>query len=118
MINTVPTRTMIFRVGVPYIHIYTYTGIHIRGQHCKDYKSILTHYEGRMTHKYASVQHAYIASDNGLSHIVNYTPKTYFSEIWFTIQNFSFMKMHLEVSSAKSRPFVLDLNVLTPVGLN
>ena len=37
---------------------------------------------------------------------------TNFSEILFTIQAFSFKKMHLKMSSAKWRPFCLGLNVL------
>ena len=35
------------------------------------------------------------------------------SEILIGIQTFSFKKMHLKMSSAKWRPFCLDLNVLT-----
>ena len=38
---------------------------------------------------------------------------TNFSEISFGIQTFSFKKMHLNMSSAKWRPFCLCLNVLT-----
>ena len=37
---------------------------------------------------------------------------TNFSEILFGIQTFPFKKMHLKMSSAKQRPFCLDLNVL------
>ena len=37
---------------------------------------------------------------------------TNFSEILIEIQTFSFMKMHLEMSSVKWRPFCLGLNVL------
>ena len=37
---------------------------------------------------------------------------TNFSEISIGIQTFSFKKMHLKMSSGKSRPFCLDLNVL------
>ena len=37
--------------------------------------------------------------------IVNWTLSTNFNEIWIEIQHFSFMKMHLKISSAKWRPF-------------
>ena len=37
---------------------------------------------------------------------------TNFSEILIRIQIFSFKKMHMKMSSAKWRPFCLDLNVL------
>ena len=40
---------------------------------------------------------------------------TNFSEISIGIQTFSFKKMHLNMSSAKWRPFCLGLNVLTPL---
>ena len=40
-----------------------------------------------------------------------------FSEILIAIITFSFKKMCLKVSSAKRRPFCLDLNVLTVFGL-
>ena len=44
---------------------------------------------------------------------------TKFSEILITIHTFSFMKMHLKMSSAKWWPFCLGLNVLNaPTGLN
>ena len=39
---------------------------------------------------------------------------TNFSEISIVIQTFSFKKMHLNMSSAKWRPFCLGLNVLIP----
>ena len=61
-----------------------------------------------------------IGSDNGLSHgqrqaiiwtiagILLIEPLgTNFSEIFIGIQTFSFKKMHLKISSAKLRPFVL-----------
>ena len=38
---------------------------------------------------------------------------TNFSEILIRIQTFSYMKMHLKMSSVKWRPFCLGLNVLT-----
>ena len=38
--------------------------------------------------------------------------ETYFNEILFEIQKFSFTKMHLKISSAKSRPFCHGLDVL------
>ena len=37
---------------------------------------------------------------------------TYFSEFLIAIETFSFKIMHLKISSAKWRPFCLDLNVL------
>ena len=39
----------------------------------------------------------------------------YISEILMKIQNFSFNKMHLEMSSAKRQSFCLGLNVLSTV---
>ena len=66
-----------------------------------------------------------IGSDNGLSpgrrQAIIWTSagilligslRTNFSEIFFKIQAFSFMKMHLKTSSAKRRPFCFGLNVL------
>ena len=41
---------------------------------------------------------------------------TNFSEILIEIISFSFKKMHLNVSSAKRRPFCLSLNVLISIG--
>ena len=41
---------------------------------------------------------------------------TNFSEISVGIQTFSFKKMHLNMSSAKWRPFCLSLNVLKQFG--
>ena len=65
-----------------------------------------------------------IGSDNGLSPgrrqaIISTNPGilligplgTNFSDILTGIQTFSFKKMHMKMSSAKSRPFSLDLNV-------
>ena len=43
---------------------------------------------------------------------------TKFSEISIGIQTFSFKKMHLNMSSAKWRPFCLGLNMLTHWPLN
>ena len=67
---------------------------------------------------YASVNRVYIDSDNGLSPIrrqaifstnaglLSIRPLgTNFSEILIKIQNFSFTKMHLKITSAKWRPF-------------
>ena len=67
-----------------------------------------------------------IGSDNGLSPgrrqaiiwnnaglLLNEPLGTNFSEISIRIQTFSFKKMHLNMSSAKWRPFCLGLNVLT-----
>ena len=66
-----------------------------------------------------------IGSDNGLSPvrcqaiiwtnaaILSIRPYgTYFSEISFTIQKFSFKELQLKLSSVKWRPFCLCLNVL------
>ena len=39
--------------------------------------------------------------------------ETSFSEIRIKIQNFSFTKMHLKISSGKWRPFCFSLNVLS-----
>ena len=90
---------------------------------CKDngkLDNLLTHW-----HLQASVQHTNIGSDNGLSPvrrqaiiwtnaaILSIRPQeTYFIEILFKIQKFSFKRMHLDMSSAKWRPFSLGLNVL------
>ena len=67
---------------------------------------------------------AIIVSDNGLSpgrrQAIIWTNAgvyligplgTNFSEILIEIQTFSFKKMHLKMSSAKSRPLCLGLNV-------
>ena len=67
---------------------------------------------------YASVNRISIGSDNGLSPIrrqaifetndglFSIGPLgTHFSEILIKMQNFSFTKMHLKISSAKWRPF-------------
>ena len=65
-----------------------------------------------------------IVSDNGLSpgHAIIWTTAgillirplgTNFNEILIEIHTFSFKKMHLKMSFAKSRPFCLGLNVLT-----
>ena len=72
-----------------------------------------------------------IGSDNGLSLgrrqaiiwtnagiLLIRTLGTNFSEILSEIHAFSFKKMHLKMSSVKSRPFCLGLNVLTKCGLN
>ena len=71
----------------------------------------------------ASVKHTIIGSDNGLLPIrrqaiiwtnvaiLSIGPQgTYFSEILFKIQKFSFKEMHLKMSSAKWRPFCFGLN--------
>ena len=84
----------------------------------------LTHW-GRVTHICVS-ELTTIGSDNGLSPgrrqaitwnndgllLIEYLG-TNFSEISIGIQTFSFKKMHLNMSSAKWRPFCLGLNVLT-----
>ena len=84
----------------------------------------LTHW-GRVTHICVS-KLTIIGSDNGLApgrrQTIIWTNDgilligplgTNFSEILIGIQIFSFMKMHLKISSAKWRPFCLGLNVLT-----
>ena len=84
----------------------------------------LTHW-GRMTHICVSKLTS-IGSDNGLSPgwhqaiiwtyagILLIGPLgTDLSEILIEIYTFPFKKMHLNVSSGKSRPFRLGLNVLT-----
>ena len=83
----------------------------------------LTHW-GRVTHIYIG-KLTIIGSDNGLSPgrrqaiiwnnvgLLLIDPlETNFSEILIGIQTFSFKKMHLNMSSAKWRPFCLGLNVL------
>ena len=83
----------------------------------------LTHW-GRVTH-ICVIEPTIIGSDNGLSpgrrQAIIWTNDgilltgpwgTNFSEILISIQTFSFKKMHLEMLSAKRRPFCLSLNVL------
>ena len=87
---------------------------------------LLTHW-GRVTHICVSKQ-TIIGSDNGLSPgrhqaicwtnaeiLLIGTLGTNFSEILIGIQIFAFKKIHLKMSSAKWRPFCLDLNVLIPL---
>ena len=89
---------------------------------------ILSHW-GRVTHICVS-DLTIIGSDNGLSpgrhqaiirtnaRILLIRPLgTNFSEILIEILIFSFKKMRLKVSSAKTRPFCLGLNVLIPIKL-
>ena len=84
---------------------------------------LLTHW-GRVTHICIS-KLTIIGSDNGLSPgrrqaiiwtnagILLIRPLgTNFNEMLIEIRTFSFMKMHLKVSSGKWRPFCLGLNVL------
>ena len=86
--------------------------------------AMLTHW-GRVTHICVS-ELTIIGSDNGLSPgwrqaiiwnnagLLLIEPLgTNFSEISIEIQTFSFKKMHLNMSSAKWRPFCLGLNMLT-----
>ena len=86
----------------------------------------LTHW-GRVTHICVN-ELTIIGSDNGLppgrrqAIIWNNTGLllieplgTNFSEISIGIQTFSFKKMHLNMSSAKWRPFCLGLNLLKPI---
>ena len=81
-------------------------------------------YWGRVTQIYVS-KLTIIGSDNGLSPgrrqaiiwtnaglWVIGTLGTNFSEIFIKIHTFSFMKMHLKMSSGKWRPFCLGLNCL------
>ena len=83
----------------------------------------LTHW-GRVTHICVG-NLTIIGQDNGLSpgrrHAIIWTNAgilligplgTNFSEILIAIEAFSFMKMHLKISSAKWRPLCLGLNVL------
>ena len=83
----------------------------------------LTHW-GRVTHICVS-KLTIIGSDNGLSpgrrQAIIWTNDgilligplgTNFSEILIGIQTFSLKKVHLKMTSAKWRPFCLDLNVL------
>ena len=87
--------------------------------------SMLTHW-GQATHICVG-KLTIIASDNGLSperrQAIMWTNSgiflirplgTNFSEIFIGNQTFSFMKMHLKMSSTKWRPFCLGLNVLKP----
>ena len=83
----------------------------------------LTHW-GRVTHIYVSKLNI-IGSDNGLSPgrhqaiictiagmLLIRNVGTNFHEILSEIHTFSFKNMHLKISSAKSRPFCLGLDVL------
>ena len=83
----------------------------------------LTHW-GRVTHICVG-KLIIIGSDNGLSpgrrQAIIWTNAGMsligslginFSEILIAVETFSFMKMHLEMSSGKCRPFCLGLNVL------
>ena len=87
--------------------------------------SELTHW-GRVTHIWVS-KLIIIGSDNGLSpgrrQAIIWTNAgilligplgTNFNEILIEIHTFSFMKMHLKMSSGKRQPFCLGLNALKP----
>ena len=87
------------------------------------FKSYLNHW-GRVTHLCVS-KLIIIGSDNGLSPgrrqaivwtnvwiLLIRTLGTNFSEILSEIHIFSFKKIHLKMSSGKTRPFCLGLNVL------
>ena len=91
--------------------------------HANAFDCQLTHW-GRVTHMCVS-KLTIIGSYNGLSPgrrrafiwtnvgIWSIRPlEINFSDILFGIQTFSFKKMHLQMSSAKCRPFCLGLNVL------
>ena len=82
---------------------------------------------GRVTHICVG-KLTIIGSDNGLSPgrreaiiqtnegILSIEPLgTNFNEIWSENHTFSFKKMHLNLSSAKCRPFCLGLNVLSGI---
>ena len=101
------------------IHLFSLWIRHVRWLSLK-----LTHW-GRVTHICVS-ELTTIGSDNGLSPdrrqaiiwtnagILSIGPlRTNFSEILIETQTFSSKKIRLKVSSAKWRPFRLDLNVLT-----
>ena len=90
--------------------------------------SELNHW-GRVTHIYVS-KLTIIGWDNGLSpgrcQAITWTNAgllligkfgTNFSEIRIKIQNFSFTKMHLKISSVKWQPFCPGVNELTDQGL-
>ena len=106
----------------------TSTCIFLRFIICKRHhiaqQRILTHW-GRATHICVG-NLTIIGSDNGLppgrrqaiiwtnAGILSIGPfETNFNEIFIGIQTFSVKKMHFKMSSAKWRPFSLDLNVLT-----
>ena len=105
--------------------MYQYTTCkYMRSTHHWVYESPLTHW-GRVTPKCVG-NVTIIGSDNGLlpdrhqaiiwtsARILLTGPLgTNFSEILIGIQTFSFMKMHLKMSSANWRPFCTGLNVLT-----
>ena len=79
-------------------------------------------------HVYASVNLAITGSDNGLSpdrrqaiiwtsagiSLIGPGLGTYFNEIFSKIQQFSFKKMRLKMSSAMGHQFCLTLHVLRP----
>ena len=102
-------------------HLWLSSGIcHL----CWSAVSGLTHW-GRVRHICVS-KLAIIGSDNGLSPdrrqaiiqtnagiLLIRTLGTNFSEIWSKIHTISFKKMHLNMSSAKWRPFCLSLNVVS-----
>ena len=81
-------------------------------------RAIALSHPGRMTHVCINIKLNSIDSDNGLSpgrrQVIIWTNagllsigplETNFREIRIKIQKFSFIKMHLNVSSAKRRPF-------------
>ena len=95
---------------------------------CGEKRYCLTHW-GQVTHICIS-KLSIIGSDNGLSpgrrQAIIWTNAgilligplgTNFSENSIEILTFSFTKMRLKVSSAKSRPFCLSLNVLSTRGI-
>ena len=84
---------------IPLTHLWLSDGIWLQ-------RSGLTHW-GRVTHICVSE----LTIIGGL--LLIEPLGTYVSEISIGIQTFSFKKMHLNMSSAKWRPFCLGLNVLT-----
>ena len=111
-----------------YIPLNIFTGLLYVFVLCLWYP-ILTHW-GRVAHICVS-KLIIIGSDNGLSpgrrqaiiwtnaRILLIGPlRTNFSEILIVIETFSFKKIYLKMSSGKSGPFFLGLNVLTRFGDN
>ena len=108
-------------VGLKLSHLWLSSGIcHL----CWSAVSGLTHW-GRVRHICVS-KLTIIGSDNGLSPdrrqaiiqtnagiLLIWNSGKNFSEIWSKILTISFQKMHLNMSSAKWRPFCRGLNVLS-----
>ena len=97
---------------------------------CLHWKNSLTHW-GRVTHIICINKLTIIGSDNGLSPgrrqaiiwtnagiLLIWPLGTNFGEILIKIDIFSFMKMHLKLSSGIWQPFCLSLNVLISLPIN